>query len=152
MNFAKKFKPASDFLGDDEKANPLVVKAQALVLLKTALAESLPANLASQCSVANIRNGNLVIFAANNALAAKLRLVAVSLPEKIARLTQGKAPQVTSVTVQVQPRAGPSHDHPKRLELSPNAARVLDEFSMQLPESELKNAIKSLARRGGTAR
>jgi hypothetical protein len=147
MNVTKKFTPASDFLGRDEEASPLVAKAQTLNMLKAALAECLPANLAAHCSVANLRNGNLVVFAANNALAAKLKLVAASLPEKITRHTRGKAPQVTSVIVQVQPRPAAPQPPAKHLKLSPGASRVLGEFSSQLPDSELKNAIASLARR-----
>ena len=59
----------------------------------------LPPDLASQVRVANIREGELVLLAANSSAAAKLKLLAPSL----SRFLVEQRCQVNSVSVRVQP-------------------------------------------------
>lgn len=134
------------FLQDD-KTNPLIFHAKFLLDLRRIIAQVLPVEIARNCSIANYKDGKLVIFADNNAVAAKLRLLAGGLPTKIAGHLQQTGRQVTAVAIEVQPRVRTTQGTGKSTHLSQNGARELLELSTQVVDIKLKDALVSLASR-----
>lgn len=121
--------------------DPLMPQARRLLELRRTLIDALPPTLARSCSIANLKQGKVVIFAENSAVAAKLRLLAPGLMERL--LQTGH--EITGIEVEVQLK---SRDVTRRFEdhkLTPGAARELAALADQLPDSALKNAINSLA-------
>jgi len=77
----------------------LLSKARELRVLAGLVDGFLPPDLARQVRVSNLRDGELVLAAANPSAAAKMRLLSPSL----CRLLEDRRGQVNSVSVRVQP-------------------------------------------------
>ena len=75
--------------------------AQRLLRFQSLLEASLPGPLRSHARVANLRQGKLVIHAANSAVAAKLR----QLGPRFAEVFSKAGAQITEIEVKVQARA-----------------------------------------------
>jgi len=121
----------------------LMPQAQRLMELRRIAGEVLPGNLLRSCSIANYKQGKVIIFAENSAVAAKLKLLAPTLRDHFVK----SAIQVTGIDVEVQP-SEPSPEPPaKHTHLSSGAAQLLAELASQLPDSELKSSINTLAGR-----
>jgi hypothetical protein len=88
-------------LSVDADLQPLVSKTRDLRALRGLVDGFLPPDLARLTRVANFRDGELVLLAANAAAAAKLRLLAVPLS---AYLSERRL-QVNSVSLRVQPNS-----------------------------------------------
>jgi hypothetical protein len=86
-------------LSADAELQPLVSKTRDLRALRGLVDGFLPPDLARLTRVANFRDGELVLLAANAAAAAKLRLLAAPLS---AYLSERRL-QVNSVSLRVQP-------------------------------------------------
>jgi len=78
---------------------PVLAKARDIRALAGLVTDFLPTDLASQARVANFRDGEVILVAANSAAAAKLRLLAPSL----CRYFCERRWEVNSVSVRVQP-------------------------------------------------
>ena len=78
----------------------LMPQAQRLIELRRIAAGALPGNLLRSCSIANYKQGKVVIFAENGAIAAKL---AHYRPKLISSFT-GRGIEVTAIEVSVQVR------------------------------------------------
>ena len=115
--------------------------AQRLIALRQALSGALPAQLRRSCEIANYKQGIVVIFAENGALATKLKLLVPSLIQHL-RKTAG---DLTAIRVEVQPTTPVQKPQAKRAVLSATAAKALRELEAQLPDSKLKSAISALA-------
>jgi hypothetical protein len=108
-----------------------------------------PPDLAHQVRVANFREGELVLSAANSAAAAKTKLLASSLSRYLAKQRW----QVNSVSVRVQPtvaqgeigRRGGS----KSVHLSTATVGALRNLYKNLQESPAKQALAALLGRHG---
>jgi hypothetical protein len=125
------------FLDQADGVAALMPQAKRLIELREILASLLPEPLARRCSVANYKQGRVLIFASNGATAAKLKLMLPALLEQLSR----RAVQVTGLEVTVQ-APGSEHQVPeKSAKMSQDAASRLAEFSEQLPDSELKTAL-----------
>ena len=120
--------------------NFLMPQAKRLLELRRVLLEALPATLSGLASVANYRNGRVVIFAANSSIAAKLKLLSPTLKEHFAR----RGLQVTAMEFEVQPETRVATPPPKAAFLSPSARQALAKLSSQLPESKLKTVVSSI--------
>lgn len=131
------------FLDQSEGTNSLMPQAKRLLELRQILLEALPGRLPLYCSVANWRRGRLVIFAENSAIAAKLKLLCPTLSDHYLK----RGIEVTAIEIQVQPRQRPPRVPQKRAALSDAAADSLASFARQLPDSELKTIVTSLAKR-----
>ena len=129
------------FLADG--ISPLIPQAQRLLELRTVIAGFLPTNLRRSSSIANYKQGKVVIFAENSAVAAKLKLLAPGLQGDLIK----SGYEVTGIEVQVQPRNRPPPQVEKHAILSTRAREELRALSDQLPDSSLKNAVLTLARR-----
>jgi len=117
--------------------NSLMPQAKRLLELRRVLLEALPATISGLASVANYRNGRVVIFAANSSIAAKLKLLSPTLKDQFVR--QGL--QVTAMEIEVQPELRGAAPPPKAAFLSPSARQALATLSSQLPDSKLKTVV-----------
>ena len=91
-------KPLGAILTEAEGINSLMPQAKRLLELRRILSETLPGELPQYCSVANWRRGRLVIFAENNAVAAKLKLLCPALGSHFLKC----GVEVTGIDIQVQ--------------------------------------------------
>jgi hypothetical protein len=118
-------------------------QARRLIELREILAAVLPESLARHCSIANYKQGKIVIFAANGAIAAKLKLMLPTLSEQLSK----RAMEVTGLEVCVQPLNSDPQVVEKSAKMSSEAAWALVRLGEQLPDSELKIALGKFASR-----
>jgi hypothetical protein len=114
-----------------------------LLALQSILAEMLPGNLASWTTVAPTATGELVLFADNGAVAAKLRQMA---PRILAFFRQ-RGHEVTGIRVQVQVSIRHNPLPGKQISLGPEACQAILQLSAQLKASPLRAALERLSRR-----
>jgi hypothetical protein len=119
----------------------LMPQAQRLMELRRIAAGALPGNLLRSCSIANYKQGKVVIFAENSAVAAKLKLLAPTLRDHFLK----SAIEITGIDVEVQPTNPVPEPPAKHTHLSSGAAQALAELADQLPDSKLKSSINALA-------
>ena len=131
------------FLNQPDGIAPLMPQARRLIELREILAAMLPESLARCCSIANYKQGKVVVFAANGATAAKLKLMLPTLSEQLSK----RAMEVTGLEVCVQPLASDPQVVEKSAKMSVEAAAGLSQLSEQLPDSELKIALVKIAAR-----
>ena len=135
-------------LAQADKINALMPQAKRLLELRRLLYDALPENLARYASVANWRQGKLVIFAQNNAIAAKLKLLRPAL----AKTFLAAGVEVTAMEIQVQPSESQQKSPEKHAVLSQAAAESLAKLASQLVDSELKRSVSALAKRNVSER
>ena len=135
---------AGAFLDRAEDIGPLMPKARHLLELRRAVTKLLPPSLARCCTVANDRQGKVILFAESNAIAAKLKLLAPALRNRLSETGQ----QVTSVVIEVQPPAPQGPARLRKPHLTTEAAAALEELSNRVPDEGLKSALRLLASRG----
>ncbi len=140
-------KSLGELLKQSVQSNSLISHANFILDLRKALAEVLPGDLAHHCSIANYKSGKLILFADNNAIAAKLKLLATGLPNKISGQLQQTGRQVTAVAIEVQPRAPTPATHRKSIFLSSVGADEIRTLSDQVTDSKLKSILTLLASR-----
>jgi hypothetical protein len=128
------------YLNRAEGVPALMPQAERLLELRKILASLLPDSLARRCSVANYKQGRVIVFASNGATAAKLKLMLPSLLERLS----GRATEVTGLEVVVQAREEEAQVAEKSAKMSEDALRELDRLSEQLPDSELKTALSRI--------
>ena len=131
------------FLDQPDGIAPLMPQARRLIELRESLAAILPESLARCCSIANYKQGKVVIFAANGAIAAKLKLMLPTLSEQLSK----RAKEVTGLEVCVQPLNSDSQLVEKSAKMSHVAALELIRLCEQLPDSELKITLGRFASR-----
>jgi len=134
-------KNVDTYLDQADGINSLMPQAKRLLELRQVLLEALPAPLADLTTVANYRQGKVVIFVANSAIAAKLKLLGPALKDRF--VIRGL--QVTALEIQVQPRQPAMQGSRKTAVLSDAARTALANLSSQLPDSRLKYCIADLA-------
>ena len=121
----------------------LLPHAQRLLALRHALSGALPTQLRRSCEIANYKQGIVVIFAENGALATKLKLLVPSLIQHLRK----SAGDLTAIRVEVQPAIPVRQPPAKQAVLTDAAAKALRELEAQLPDYKLKSAIAVLASR-----
>ncbi len=138
-------KRVGEYLDSDGGTSRLVPQAALLLVLRQRLFAALPDHLRRSCTVANYKQGIVVVFAGNNAVAAKLRLMAPKLIDALG----GRGSKVTGIKVQVQ--AGSSFamqvTEKKALFLPVAASAAFARLGETLPESRLRRAVAALARK-----
>ena len=132
------------YLNQPGGISALIPQAQRLLELRRILAKLIPDSLARSCSIANYKQGEIVIFAAHSTAAAKLKLMRPTLVEQLLK----RGVEVTGIEVAVQPPGLPTEVHEKSAKLSPSAESSLAGLEAQLPDSTLKNAVTRMTRRG----
>jgi len=137
-------KKLGEFLSSAPETGRLVPQAAELLEIRQALRDLLPDTMRAFCEIARVKQGSVVIFAENNATAAKLRLISPTLLNELRR----RGMQLTGIELRVQGGKSQAPQVPRRaVELSSAAGEALDQLSAQLPDSPLRTAIRSLARK-----
>jgi hypothetical protein len=136
---------AGAFLDRAEDLAPLMPKARHLLELRRAVMQLLPDSLSRLCVVANDRQGRVVIFAENSAVAAKLKLLAPALRNRLSEAGR----QVTSVVIEVQPPAPPERAQIPREPPPSDAAAEIAKLAERIADPALKQALLRLASRAG---
>jgi hypothetical protein len=131
------------FLNQPDGIAPLMPQARRLIELRKILAAMLPESLTRSCSIANYKQGKVVIFAANGATAAKLKLMLPTLSEQLSK----RGIEVTGLEVCVQPLSSGHQVVEKYAKISQEVALGLDRLCEQLPDSGLKITLGKLASR-----
>jgi len=112
--------------------------------LQRALAEVLPHNLAAFATVASVNAAEMILFADNGAVAAKLR----QMTPRILTSLRDRGYEITGIRLQVQVGIRDNPLPPKQIFISAEARNVIDSLTERLDSSPLKSALKRLARQG----
>jgi hypothetical protein len=131
------------FLNQPDGIASLMPQARRLIELRGILSTMLPESLARSCSIANYKQGKVVIFAANSAAAAKLKLLRPTLSEKLSQ----RGVEVTGLEVRVQPLGHERQVVEKYAKISMETAEGLAGLCEQLPDSEVKIVLGRIASR-----
>lgn len=126
---------------------PVLAKARDLRALAALVQGFFPGDLARQARVANYREGEVVLVAANAAAGAKLRLLAPAL----SRFLSERRWQVNSVSVRVQPNCSQttSAASQKTATLSTPTLDSLRALHERMAASPAREALGRLLRRRG---
>lgn len=123
----------------------LLPQAERLIELRRIYSKLVPQQLLRSSSIVNYKQQTVVIFAENNAVAAKLRLLSPRLVNDFSK----SGVEVTGFRIEVQPRQGPPKEvPPKRAKLSRAGAESLGALARQLPDSALRQTLAGMAERG----
>ena len=114
-----------------------------LLALQSVLADVLPGNLAPSVRVALVKAGELILFADNGAVAAKLRQM---LPRILISLRQ-RGCEITGIHLQMQVRIRDNPLPRKQISLTREARDEIRLVSERLNDSPLKTALSRLGRR-----
>jgi hypothetical protein len=126
------------------EVGPLVRKASLLGAMNEALRGVLPPELARECLVANLHQGNAVLLASSGAVAAKLRMLA---PRMRVRLAEVCGPiEEVRVDVTARPWRPPA---PKARSRVPSAlaGKHLTALADRLEDPQLRGLVLALARK-----
>jgi len=122
----------------------LLPQAERLIELRRIYSELVPQQLLRCSSIVNYKQENVVIFAENNAIAAKLKLLSPRLVNDFSK----RGVQVTGIRLQVQPRQEPRKEQiRKQAKLSVAGAESLEALARRLPESKLKQTVTEMVER-----
>ena len=122
----------------------LLPQAERLIELRRIYSEIAPQQLSRSSSIVNYKGQTVVIFAENNAIAAKLKLLSPRLINDFS----DRGVQVTGIRLEVQPRETPKKGPvQKHARLSAAGAESLEALANSLPNSKLKQALIDLAGR-----
>ena len=132
-------------LSTEGELQPLVSKARDIAALAGLVDGFLPADLGRLVRVANFREGELVLLAANSSVAAKLKLLAPSL----SRFLVEQRWQVNSVSLRVQPntpKTAPAATQ-KSAYFSTHTLNSLHALHEGMADSPARDALGGLLRR-----
>ena len=122
----------------------LLPQAERLIELRRIYSKLVPQQLLRSSSIVNYRQRNVVIFADNNAIAAKLRLLSPRLVNDFSKCVV----EVTGIRLEVQPRQEPrKKPTAKQARLSLAATESLQTLAKRLPDSRLKQAVTEMVER-----
>jgi len=125
----------------------LLPQAERLIELRRIYTQIMPQQLLRSSSIVNYKQENVVIFAENNAIAAKIKLLSPRLVNEFSK----RGLQVTGIRLEVQPREIPRAEAvQKHARLSSAGAESLAALAKRLPNSKLKQALTDLATRGAS--
>jgi hypothetical protein len=136
-------------LSADGELQPVLAKARDIRALGGLVSGFFPPDLARQVRVANFREGELVLTAANSPAAAKIRLLATSLSRFLAKQRW----QVNSVSVRVQPTDSsvviPHGQAVKSVHLSTQTLDILQKLHAGMRASGAREALGTLLEHHG---
>ena len=122
----------------------LLPQAERLIELRRIYSELVPQQLLRSSSIVNYKRQTVVIFAENNAIAAKLKLLSPRLINDFFK----RGVEVTGIRLEVQPRGIPEKEPAqKRAKLGAAGAESLEALAKRLPDSKLKQTIAAMAGR-----
>ncbi|WP_321805103.1 DUF721 domain-containing protein [Burkholderia sp. BCC1993] len=137
--------PVSEVLNRTDAFAALRAGVEQVASLQRDLAALLPDYLASHVEPGSIKDGTLTLFAAHNALAARLRQVE---PRLLADLQKRGWP-VSALRVRVRPKDAPEPPHVKQARMTTVGAAALRELADHLEPSPLQAALARMAARHG---
>lgn len=119
-------------------------KVRALAVLERQILSLLPPEFAPHCRVAGVTGGRLLLVADTPAWAARLRFQGTQLVQHL-----GRVGTVTVRTVQVRiiPPIDETRPAPRRIRLSAENARLLEQTAKGIRDARLAQALTRLARR-----
>ncbi|MGL6071550.1 DciA family protein [Craterilacuibacter sp.] len=129
-----------DFARQNNALSRLTAEAGALLALDAAFQKLLPAELAGQCRAVRIRDEELVLFADNGMVGARLRMLGNSLLPALAR--QGYIAQRSRV------RIAPQYHtvvQPKTLHIGAQGIAAIEQAAQTLDHPDLARALARLA-------
>jgi hypothetical protein len=118
-------------------------KAGRLSALRALLAQSLPANLADATATAITETGELLLFADNGAVAAKLK----QLTPRIMVFFRQRGIEVNVIRVQVQVGLRSKPLPQKQIFMSAGGGKAIGTLAGKIRDPELRAALQRLARR-----
>lgn len=122
----------------------LLPQAERLIELRRIFQEIMPQQLLRSSSIVNYKQETVVIFAENNAIAAKIKLLSPRLVNDFSK----RGLQVTGIRLEVQPRETPREQSvQKHAKLSAAGAESLEALAKRLPDSKLKQTLTEMAGR-----
>lgn len=122
----------------------LLPQAERLIELRRIYSELVPQQVSRSSSIVNYKRQTVVIFADNNAIAAKLKLLSPRLVSDFSK----RGVEVTGIRLEVQPRQEAEQAiAPKHAKLSAAGAESLEALAKRLPDSKLKQALTEMAGR-----
>ena len=122
----------------------LLPQAERLIELRRIFAKLAPQQLLRSSSIVNYKQGKVVIFAENSAVAAKLKLLS---PQLVDGFTN-QGVEATGIRVEVQPLESPQPvPRTKQARLTAGGADHLRTLAERLPDSSLKQAVTYMALR-----
>ena len=132
------------YLGSAAGIAALLPQAERLIELRRIYSELLPQQLLRSSSIVNYKHEKVVIFAENNAIAAKLKLLSPRLVDDFSK----RGMEITGIRVEVQPRQKPLNAlTPKQAKLSAAGAESLEDLAKRLPDSRLRQALSEMVER-----
>lgn len=136
-------------LAAEASLQPVLAKAHELRTLAGLLDGFLPRDFVRQTRVVDYRDGDMVLLAANPAVAAKLRLLAPSLINFFSK----QRLQVRSVSVRVQPKSSHSEDvAPQKIAcFSASTLESLSNLYRTMGRSPAREALRVLLERRGVS-
>lgn len=133
--------PLRQFSQRDARLADLTTAAQAILTLDKAFKRLLPGQLGQHCQVACVRDGEMVVYAHNSTVAARLRLLGNSV---IAPLTRQGYP-LRSLRVKVLPTP-PKPVRSKSFQLSDAGLQAFAQAADTVRNPVVKDALNSLLR------
>jgi hypothetical protein len=140
---ARYAQPVAELLSRTDAFAPLRAGVEQMASMRRDLQALLPDYLAASVEPGFIKDGQLALFAAHNALAARLRHLE---PRLVADLRARGWP-VDSVRIRVRPQSVQDPKPPKQARMSPMGAAALMALSEDLPPSPLQEALAKMAAR-----
>ncbi len=130
------------FLDASPGLHALQMEVQRMTNAQRAWEASAPRELLTATRVGALRDGLLTVYAANGAVAAKLKQQAQRL---LGKLQERSAAEVTAIRFEVQAIAAEGGGKPpKELALSRNAVDALAHLAEELEDSPLRDALRHL--------
>ncbi|PXW24450.1 DUF721 domain-containing protein [Paraburkholderia caballeronis] len=141
---SKRFaQPVAEVLGRADAFAPLRAGVEQIAAMERDLAQLLPDYLATSVEPGFIKDGTLVLFAAHNALAARLR----HLEPRLVTDLQARGWALNALRIRVRPQSVKEPPQPKQARMTPAGAVALHELSETLPPSPLQQALAKMAAR-----
>lgn len=142
--------PLAEVLGRTDAFAALRAGVEQIAALERELARLLPEYLASGVEPGFVKDGNLTLFAAHSALAARLR----HLEPRLLGDLQQRGWNVRTLSIKVRPRTAEESPRGKTARMTPAGAQALQALSETLPASPLQAALARMSARhrppGGT--
>lgn len=135
--------PLTEVLSRTDAFAPLRAGVEQIAAIQRDLDALLPDYLAASVEPGFIKDGKLALFAAHNALAARLRHLE---PRLVADL-QARGWSLDGVRIRVRPQAVKEPPLPKQARMTPAGAAALAALSENLPPSPLQEALAKMAAR-----
>ncbi|CAM2194493.1 DUF721 domain-containing protein [Paraburkholderia kururiensis] len=135
--------PVAEVLSRTDAFAPLRAGVEQIAAMERDLSRLLPEYLSASVEPGFIKDGVLVLFAAHNALAARLR----HLEPRLLSDLQQRGWAVESLRIRVRPQAMKAPPPVKEARMTPAGATALQELSQALSPSPLQAALARMAAR-----